>query len=233
MDIENNIKNKEWKNALNSFLNTQNWQNIKNKIIIDKKNGKIIFPKIEDVFNALNFFPPEETKVIILGQDPYHGDREAHGLSFSVPNGVKKPSSLNNIFKELNLEYKKNREVTDLSDWASQGVLLLNSILTVERDLPKSHANIGWEYITTEIINIAISKSTACVIVLWGGTAQKTWENGIKDNKIKINSKCNLKILKSAHPSGLSCYRGFIGNNHFKEINSFLLENNKNQIIWC
>lgn len=183
------------------------------------------FPTIENIFKSLEYTSPNNIKVIIIGQDPYHGDDEATGLSFHVNNHVKKPPSLKNIYKEIALEYNINlaEKQINLEDWAQQGVLLLNSILTVEKDKPGSHKFLNWEEITTEIIQLLSIKSEKKVYLLWG----KYSEN----KKIHINEDTNL-VLTSSHPSPFSAHRGFLGNNHFIKTNEYLVNHNIQQINW-
>lgn len=185
-------------------------------------NVKTIFPLKEDIFNAFIYTPFSSVKVVILGQDPYHGEHEAHGLSFSVKKGISMPPSLNNIFKELYDDTGIKRTNTDLSDWAYQGILLLNSILTVEKDKALSHNFIGWEKFTDEVIK-KLSDRGNVIFVLWGSYA--------KQKKILINNKKNY-IIESVHPSPLSCYRGFFGSKPFSKINEILRMNGNKEIKW-
>ena len=177
------------------------------------KEGKEIYPKGNEMFLSLNLTPYDEVKVVIIGQDPYHGPGQAHGLSFSVPEGVKIPPSLHNIFLELkedlNISIPQNGF---LSNWAQQGVLLLNSVLSVERGKPGSHSLKGWEKFTDKIISLLNNKEHI-VFMLWGNyAAQKGRE---------IDASKHL-VLKSAHPSPLSSHKGFFGNKHFSKCNKFL-----------
>jgi len=182
-----------------------------------------ILPSDEKIFNAFNYFNIEETKVLLLGQDPYINIGEAQGLCFSVPNGIKKvPPSLVNIFKELETEYGKLRKETDLTDWSQQGILLLNSALTVLQGKSNFNAKI-WVNFTDKIIQEVSNRCNGVVFVLWGN-------NAIMKEKLVDLSK--HKILKSVHPSPLSASRGFFGNNHFKEINDYLKKNGKKEIKW-
>jgi len=182
-----------------------------------------ILPPDESIFHAFDFFNVEQTKVLILGQDPYIHRGEAQGLCFSVPNGIKKiPPSLINIFKELETEFSKKRKDTDLSDWASQGVLLLNSALTVLEGKSNFNASI-WEKFTDHIIQEVSKRTKNVVFILWGNFA-------IQKERL-IDSKKHL-ILKSPHPSPLSASRGFFGNNHFNLTNDYLKKNGKEEIHW-
>ena len=187
--------------------------------------NKIIFPAQELFFNALELTPFDKAKVIILGQDPYHNENEAHGLAFSVPAGVALPPSLRNIIKELKNEYPDAKEFVqgDLSFWAKQGVLLLNSFLSVEKNCPNSHQQWGGEIMTDAIIETLSSHKKHCVFILWGASAQK---------KISLIDSSKHLILKSVHPSPLSAYRGFFGSKPFSKANAYLQENHQKIIHW-
>lgn len=188
------------------------------------KNKKTIFPSAENVFKALQLVPLENVKVVILGQDPYHGLGQAHGLSFSVPASMKIPPSLQNIFKELESDLKiKPPANGDLSHWAQQGVLLLNSVLTVQQDLAASHQKKGWEHFTDKIISIINQNCAHVVFILWGSYAQK---------KAEFVDQGRHLVLKSAHPSPLSSYRGFFGSKPFSTANEWLRAKGINQIRW-
>lgn len=174
---------------------------------------KTCFPKYENIFNALRYTDYDEVKVVILGQDPYHGENEAHGLAFSVLEGVKRPPSLNNIFKELYSDLGIVRTNNNLSDWAQQGVLLLNTVLTVEKDKAFSHRNHGWEIFTDKIIEELNKREEPIIFVLWGNPA--------RSKKALITNKKHI-IIESAHPSPLSASRGFFGSKPFSKINKYL-----------
>jgi len=185
---------------------------------------KVIFPRFENVFRALKLTSYDKVKVVILGQDPYHGDKEAHGLSFSVEKGVKKPPSLQNIFKELYDDLKiAAPNDGDLSKWALEGVLLLNSVLTVEKDKPASHKFIGWETFTDAVISKINEKESPVVFILWGSFARK--------KKELITNPRHL-IIESAHPSPFSAQSGFFGSRPFSKTNDFLLDNDIDPIDW-
>lgn len=184
---------------------------------------KTVYPSYNNIFNALRFTDYDEVKVVILGQDPYHGENEAHGLSFSVQQGVRRPPSLDNIFKELKNDLGIIRTDNDLTDWAKQGVLLLNAVLTVVKDKPLSHSKYGWEIFTDNIIKYLNEREKPIVFVLWGNYA--------KNKKSLITNKQHL-ILESAHPSPLSASRGFFGSKPFSKINNFLEKNNMEKINW-
>lgn len=183
-----------------------------------------IYPPMNDIYNALRYTSREDTKVVILGQDPYHGAGQAHGLCFSVQAGVKFPPSLQNIFKELADEYGMPTPKTgELTGWAKQGVLLLNTTLTVREGQPQSHKGRGWEILTDKIISVVNEKSEPVVFILWGGNARA--------KKALITNKNHL-ILECAHPSPLSAYAGFFGCNHFRLANEFLKKNSISEIDW-
>ena len=184
---------------------------------------KRCFPEYKNIFNALRFTDYDEVKVVILGQDPYHGEKEAHGLSFSVQKGVKRPPSLDNIFKELYNDLGIRRENNDLTDWAKQGVLLLNSIMSVVMDHPLSHQNHGWEQFTDAIISKLNEREKPVVFVFWGSYAR---------SKKVLLTNTRHKIIESVHPSPLSAYRGFFGRKPFSKINQFLIKNGESEIKW-
>ena len=184
---------------------------------------KIIYPAQQDWFRALALLAPEQVKVVILGQDPYHGAGEAHGLSFSVPDGVKIPPSLRNIWQELARDLGINPpQHGNLTGWAEQGVFLLNTSLTVEADKAASHAKKGWEVLTDAIILHLSQSQSGLVFMLWGAHAQK---------KAPLIGAQHC-VLSSVHPSPLSAYRGFIGCGHFSAANAYLLQQGKKEIDW-
>ncbi len=193
-----------------------------------RKAGKKIYPKQNDIFYALHLTVPSMVKVIILGQDPYHGEGQAHGLCFSVPNSVKIPPSLRNIFLEMNTDIyggqDKTSQSTDLSYLAQQGVLLLNTILSVEEGKPQSHAKLGWQEITHDILQ-SIAKSQDCAVLLWGKPASTYAE-------IFTQSEHEHLVLQATHPSPLSAHRGFFGCKHFSKVNTWLHAHNKTPIQW-
>jgi len=192
--------------------------------ILKEYNGKTIFPPENQIFNAFKYSPWNQTKVVILGQDPYINPGQAHGLSFSVPDGMQKPPSLQNIFKQIRLETGQPiPESGNLTHWASQGILLLNSVLTVQSGLSNSHQGMGWEKFTDQVIHLLSEKKDNLVFLLWGSHARK--------KAVLINSTKHL-ILESAHPSPLSVRRGFSGNGHFSKCNQFLESKGLKPIIW-
>lgn len=184
---------------------------------------KVVYPPYKDIFNALRYTDYDEVKVVILGQDPYHGEHEAHGLSFSVQEGVKRPPSLNNIFKELYNDLGIKRTDNNLTDWAKQGVLLLNAIMTVEKDKPLSHKGIGWERFTDTIIQKLNERDKPVVFVLWGSFA--------RSKKEMITNPIHY-VIESPHPSPLSASHGFFGSKPFSKINNFLESKNIPKINW-
>jgi uracil-DNA glycosylase len=204
----------EWKFALKSTFLKPSFQHIKGFLRQEIAKGKIIYPPGKEIFNAFNSTPFSKVKVVILGQDPYHGAGQAHGLSFSVPNGVKPPPSLVNIFKELQSDIGIERPLHgNLESWARQGVFLLNAILTVESNQPGSHQGIGWQEFTDSAISVLSNQREHLVFMLWGAFAQQ--KEGL------INSNKHL-ILKAAHPSPFSAHRGFLGCKHFSKTNQYL-----------
>ncbi len=183
-----------------------------------------IYPAAGNIFNAFQQTPFNEVKVVILGQDPYHGPGQAHGMSFSVPQGVTLPPSLMNIYKEIEAQTgKKMPQNGDLTRWAKQGVLLLNATLTVRAHNANSHQGKGWEVFTDSVIKTLSDKRENIVFMLWGSYARK---------KALLIDRNKHLILESAHPSPLSSYRGFFGNNHFKECNEYLKAHAKMAIDW-
>lgn len=195
------------------------------KIMEEKEKGKIIFPTTHQIFRAFELCDWDNIKLVLLGQDPYHGVGEANGLCFSVNEGIRTPPSLKNIFKELKNEYSNfnlNRS-SDLSDWAQQGVLLINSVLTVEKDQPASHAHLGWQGFTDYIISEISSKKTDIVFMLLGNFAK---------SKIHLIDTTKHKIIEAAHPSPFSAHRGFFGSNVFKASNDYLLSKQHQEINW-
>jgi len=192
---------------------------------LDEEYSKYtIYPKVENIFNALNKVKYHDVKVVIIGQDPYHEPGQAHGLSFSVEEGINLPPSLQNIYKEINNDLGiPISKSGNLTCWAKQGVLLLNTVLTVRRGQANSHQNKGWETLTSKIIELLNNRPTPIVFMLWGNSAKKIGE--------KITNT-NHYILKSAHPSPLSAYNGFFGCKHFSKANEFLKNKGFNEIDW-
>ena len=202
---------KDYYLALREFLKTEYF-------------SKTVYPPMHDIFNALKYTSFKSTKVVILGQDPYHGPGQAHGLCFSVKASVKFPPSLQNIFKELETEYGfQPPKSGELTAWARQGVLLLNTTLTVRQGTPQSHKGQGWEILTDKIISLLNQKEEPVVFLLWGANA---WAK-----KVLIKNPKHL-VLECAHPSPLSAYRGFFGSNHFKKANEYLAKSGLSPIDW-
>lgn len=190
-----------------------------------RAQGINVFPPIADVFNAFALTPAEKVKVVILGQDPYHGAGQAHGLCFSVNTGIKIPPSLRNIYKELNNDIAEFTLPVngDLSSWAEQGVLLLNTVLTVEEGQAHAHKGKGWETFTNKVISQVSEHMDKVIFVLWGNPAQQ---------KAKLIDESKHHIITSVHPSPLSAHRGFLGCQHFSQINRLLRELGKQEICW-
>ena len=191
------------------------------EFVKEERLNKTIYPPAKDLFNAFKLTDFNNIKVVILGQDPYHGEKEAMGLSFSVRRGVRTPPSLKNIFKELKDDLGIERTDTDLSDWAKQGVFLLNTVLTVEKDKANSHKDIGWEIFTDYVIKQINDKLENVVFILWGSFAR---------SKKSLITNTNHCIIESAHPSPLSAYNGFFGSKPFSKANKYLKDHNKDEI---
>lgn len=214
--------NKKWDIVLKDEMQKEYFRNL-GIFVKGEYNKKIIYPEYKNIFNALRYTDYDQVKVVILGQDPYHGENEAHGLSFSVREGIKIPPSLLNIFKELESDLGIKRTKTDLTDWAENGVLLLNSIMTVVKDSPLSHKNKGWEIFTDRLIELLGEREEPLVFIFWGSYA--------RSKKELIKNKKHL-ILESVHPSPLSANRGFFGSKPFSKTNDFLIKNNIEPIKW-
>ena len=216
------LKN-DWKNYLNTEFEKDYYLKLR-EFLKNEYNSKVIYPNMYDLFNALHSTSYEDTKVVILGQDPYHGPKQAHGLSFSVNPGVKTPPSLVNIYKELHDDlgcYIPNNGY--LKKWADQGVLLLNTVLSVRAGEANSHRNKGWEQFTNRVIEVLNQKETPIVFILWGN-------NAISKTSLITNPK--HFIIKSVHPSPLSASRGFFGSKPFSKANEFLISTNQKPIDW-
>ena len=212
-----------WNYVLNPFFNQTIFKSLTDNIKKEYRNH-IIYPKGNEIFNAFNLCPFDNLKVVIIGQDPYHGEGQATGLSFSVNKNIKIPPSLNNIFIELKNNYPNYRYSNgDLSRWAKQGVLLLNSILTVRKSQPGSHRKIGWEKFTDYVIKTISSQKKNIVFILWGSFAK---------SKADIIDKREHLILESSHPSPFSAHKGFFNKNHFIKANEYLNHNNIKIIEW-
>lgn len=213
-----------WLKELESEFQQDYMQKLKAFLQAEKATHKQIYPPGNLIFNALNTTPFDQVKVVILGQDPYHGPGQAHGLCFSVLPGVDIPPSLINIYKELQADLGiPPASHGCLSHWAEQGVLLLNAVLTVERARAASHQGKGWEQFTDKIVHCLNDKRQGLVFLLWGSYAQK---------KGQFIDRQKHLVLQSAHPSPLSAHRGFLGNRHFTQTNAYLLSQGKTAIDW-
>ncbi|RXK52638.1 uracil-DNA glycosylase [Aquirufa rosea] len=215
----------DWKNIFLSDLGKAYFDSLGDQLI-ERVNSEKVFPPLASVFQAFNLCSFEDTQVVLIGQDPYHGPGQAHGLCFSVPNGIALPPSLKNIKKELHqdLDVWMNHESGDLTHWAKQGVLMLNTILTVSEDKPGSHAHLGWQQLTSFALDKLNTEKEHLVFLLWGAHAQKL-ASSIDRNK--------HLLLEAAHPSPLSANRGgWFGNHHFSKTNEYLLAHDKKPIQW-
>lgn len=212
----------DWDIILEEEYKKDYFLKIKEKVRNEYKN-KTIFPPANRVFYAFRQTSYKDTRVVILGQDPYHGVGEANGLCFSVNVGIKMPPSLMNIYKELYDDIGIKRNTTDLSDWAKSGVLLLNSVLTVEKDKPASHKFIGWEEFTDNVIKKLNEKDEPVVFILWGNFAK---------SKAKYITNPKHLVITSSHPSPFSVHYGFFGSKPFSRTNEFLKKNNLKEIEW-
>ena len=225
MSAADNVKLEAgWKAALHDEFEKSYMRELGDFLRSEKAAGKEIYPPGALIFNALNSTPLDQVKVVIIGQDPYHGPGQAHGLCFSVQPGVPIPPSLQNIFKELKRDL--NIEIANhgcLQSWAEQGVLLLNTSLTVEQGQAGSHADKGWKTFTDKVIEVVSAQCPHLVFLLWGAHAQ---------SKQRLIDAQRHLILTSAHPSPLSAYRGFLGNGHFSRANKFLEQHQLTPINW-
>ncbi|MCG2793062.1 MAG: uracil-DNA glycosylase [Weeksellaceae bacterium] len=211
-----------WTDVLQPIKETAYFKNLWHQLRLIYQSNPC-FPPKNEIFRALELTDFEEVKVVIIGQDPYHNDGQANGLCFSVSTNVQTPPSLKNIFRELKDDLGIERNNNDLQDWAMQGVLLLNTTLTVGAHQPNSHAHLGWETFTDSIIKQISDKKENVVFVLWGAFAQK---------KAALIDEKRHFIIQSSHPSPFSAHRGFFGSHPFSKINNYLLEKGKNPIIW-
>ncbi|MGB0214268.1 MAG: uracil-DNA glycosylase [Alteromonas oceani] len=214
-----------WQDALGPQKEAEYFSRLMARVESEREAGKVIYPPQQDVFNALKYTPLESVKVVILGQDPYHGPDQAHGLCFSVLPGVKTPPSLVNIYKELaaDIDGFVIPKHGTLTSWAEQGVLLLNTVLTVEQGKAHSHAKWGWETFTDAVIDAVNRHQQGVVFLLWGSHAQK---KGMHIDTSKHH------VLSAPHPSPLSAHRGFLGCKHFSQTNQLLSSQNKSPINW-
>lgn len=213
----------DWDELLEDEWQKEYYRNLRIKLYNEYKTKKV-YPDMYDIFNALKYTPYKECKVVILGQDPYHGFGQAHGLSFSVKKGVKLPPSLQNIYKEIKDDLGVEMSASgDLTCWAKQGVLLLNTSLTVKEGSPNSHVSLGWHILTDRIIELLNDRKAPIVFLLWGANA---------GNKQTLITNPRHLILKAPHPSPLSANRGFFGCKHFSKTNDFLKANGEKPIDW-
>jgi len=214
----------DWDDILKDEFNKDYYIKLRSTLIQEYRTNKV-YPDMYDLFNAMKLTAYKDVKCVILGQDPYHGEGQAHGLSFSVKKGVAVPPSLLNIFKEIRDDTGIDNigKHGELTKWANQGVLLLNTVLTVRAGSPKSHRGIGWEVFTTDVIKVLNEREKPIVFMLWGGDA--------KAKKTFIKNKNHL-VLTAAHPSPLSAYNGFFGCRHFSKANDFLKQNGISEIDW-
>ncbi len=214
----------DWSQQLDFIFKQDYYQQLLEFLEYESEHNKTIYPPQDQIFNAFDLSSFENTKVIILGQDPYHNEGQAHGLSFSVPKGVSIPPSLRNIYQELlsDLDITPSQS-GNLTHWASQGVLLLNSVLTVEKNSPGSHAKSGWVDFTDTVIDILNEKKQNLVFLLWGAYAQK---------KAELIDQNKHLVLTAAHPSPFSAHKGFFGCKHFSQTNDYLKMHNQQTIDW-
>ena len=212
-----------WNEILAEEMQKDYYQEL--QAFVQKRRAEVrVFPEEKNVFNALELTPFESVKVVILGQDPYHGFGQAHGLSFSVQKGIPLPPSLKNIYKELQEDIGGNLPTEgDLTHWAKQGVLLLNTVLTVEEGNANSHKGMGWERLTNRLIESLNGLKHPVIFILWGNSAQ---------DKEKLITNPNHVILKAPHPSPLSAYRGFFGSKPFSRVNDILIQQGQTPIRW-
>ena len=214
-----------WKQVLFDEFSLEYMQSLRQFLQYEKQAGKVIYPPGADMFNALNHTPFEKVKVVILGQDPYHGPHQAHGFCFSVQPGVSVPPSLKNIYKELSSDLGMNIPNHGfLSTWADQGVLLLNAVLSVEQAKAGAHQGKGWEIFTDRIIQVLNEQRAGIVFLLWGSYAQK------KGQFIDRSKHC---VITAPHPSPLSAYRGFFGSKVFSKTNDYLQASGQIEIKWA
>lgn len=213
----------EWQAVLAEVLASPAFAQLDHALWTRQQAGAVIYPPREQIFTALTQTPLSAVKVVILGQDPYHGEGEAHGLAFSVPKGKTIPPSLRNIFKEIQSDIGLSRfEHGDLTAWAQQGVLLLNTALTVEKDCANAHSTLGWAVVTEAVVAAISQQARPCVFMLWGASARRY--------AAKIAPQHD--VLESLHPSPLSAWRGFFGCRHFSKANAFLQEQGRGAIDW-
>lgn len=213
----------DWDEVLSTLINSPTYANIRN-FLKNEYFTHTVYPPMNDIFNAFKYTPFSEVKAVILGQDPYHEEGQAHGLCFSVQEGIKLPPSLVNIYKELKSDLGiDNGEKGTLTGWAKQGVLLLNTTLTVRQGQANSHSKCGWTEFTDEVIKLLSKREKPIVFILWGNNARA---------KRKLIDTTKHFIIESAHPSPLSCHNGFFGSKPFSKTNSILISLNETPINW-
>jgi uracil-DNA glycosylase len=218
------LKGSSWFDVLADELRLPYMRELETRLDSERSSGKVLCPEPHNVFRALTLTPWESVRVVVIGQDPYHGDGQANGLAFAVNKGLKLPPSVRNIFKELNSDLNLPAPTSaTLLGWAEQGVLLLNSVLTVQAHKPFSHAGYGWERFTESIVRRLNDHPEALVFLLWGAPAQK---------KAQWITNPRHLILTSAHPSPLSAHRGFFGCRHFSKANEFLRQSGRRAVRW-
>lgn len=215
--------NNSWDILLKDEFKKPYYLNLR-KFLVQEYKTQTIYPHMNNIFNALKYTDYKDVKVVILGQDPYHQPNQAHGLCFSVLKGVNPPPSLQNMYKEIHAEYGYPiPSHGELTYWAEQGVLMMNTVLTVRESQPNSHKGMGWEIFTDNVISLLNARPEPMVFLLWGANARA---------KKKIITNPNHLVLESAHPSPLSAYNGFFGNGHFKKANEFLKSKGLTEIDW-
>ena len=215
--------NNSWDILLKDEFQKSYYLNLR-KFLVQEYKTQTIYPNMNNIFNALKYTDYRDVKVVILGQDPYHQPNQAHGLCFSVLKGVNPPPSLQNMYKEIYAEYGYPiPDHGELTYWAEQGVLMMNTVLTVRESQPNSHKGMGWEIFTDNVISLLNARPEPMVFLLWGANARA---------KKKIITNPNHLVLESAHPSPLSAYNGFFGNGHFKKANEFLKSKGLTEIDW-
>ena len=215
--------NNSWDILLKDEFQKPYYLNLR-KFLVQEYKTQTIYPHMDNIFNALKYTDYKDVKVVILGQDPYHQPNQAHGLCFSVLKGVNPPPSLQNMYKEIHAEYGYPIPPHgELTYWAKQGVLMMNTVLTVRESQPNSHKGMGWEIFTDNVISLLNMRPEPMVFLLWGANARA---------KTKLITNPNHLVLQSAHPSPLSAYNGFFGNGHFKKANEFLKSHGMTEIDW-
>lgn len=213
-----------WQVALGDYFATDTFSALTERIRADYLDtSKTVYPPPSELFTAFNMTPLDQVRVVILGQDPYHNPGQAHGLCFSVPEGTPTPPSLLNIFKEIQNDIGVTRTHTNLSDWAEQGVFLLNAVLSVLKNQPTSHANLGWEHFTDHVIQTISQEREHVVFMLWGSYAR---------SKTNLIDRSKHLVLEAPHPSPLSAHRGFFGCKHFSQANDYLSQHGISPISW-